>query len=253
MKPAGVYVDSSDQSPDCAPLAAILYDAGSCPGIEDLASAAGQGGGFAVTHRPPPEDGWAEVLRDGLTFDVRGLAGGPANLSCRVEHRLGLQSAELTGLSVLTVSPGPHLAGAEHLLPVIRVVSALLIALSRIGDARAICWNPTKCAVSPALFERAVTPWLEGGPFPALALTALVPLADGSLSSEGLKFLTGQEFTLTDGQGRGREHLSRVAVRLVDWLVAHGPVTGTQEAVLAGTGVVVVEAETGDRIVARCH
>lgn len=246
-------MDSSDQSPDCAPLAAILYDSGSCPGIEDLATAAGQGGGFAITHCAPPEDGWAEVLRDGLTFDVRGLAGGPALPSCKVDHRLGLQLSELVGLSAITVSPGPHLAGAEHLLPVIRVVSALLIALSRIGGARAICWNPAKCAVSPALFERAVTPWLEGGPFPALALTALSPQSDGSLASEGLKFLTGQEFLLSDAQGRGREYLSRVAVRLVDWLVAHGPVTGNKEAVLAGTGVVVVEAETGDRIVARCH
>lgn len=245
-------MDPTDQSPDCAPLAAILYDAGSCPAIEDLADAARQGGGFAVTHSPPIAEGWAEVLRDGLTFDVRGLAGGQACPAFPVDHLLGLRLSDIAGLSAMTVSPGPHLAGAEHLLPVIRVVSALLLSLSRIGAARAICWNPAKCAASPALFERAVIPWLDGGPFPALALIALSPQGDGSIVSAGLKFLTGQEFVLADELGRGREHLSRVAIRLVDWLVAHGPVKASQKAVLAGTGEVMVEADAGDRILARC-
>lgn len=253
MKPSGVFVDTTDQSPASAPLAAILYDAGSVPDAESLAGAAQDHGGFAVTHMPVGAEGWAEVLRDGLTFDVRGLAGGPVATFDGVERFLGVQQSEIEGSSALQLLPGPHLAGAEHLLPVIRVACALLITLGRIGSPKAICWNPAKNAVSPAMFEQAVLPWLEGGPFPALALVSLRLDADGMLVSEGLKFLIGQEFQLADEFGRGREHLSRVAIRLIDWLVAHGPVSKPVDAVLAGTGAVFLEAEGSARIVARCH
>lgn len=253
MKPAGVFVDPSDQSSASAPLAAILYDAGSVPNAESLAGAAQRDGGFAVTHMPPGAEGWAEVLRDGLTFDVRGLSGGPIAAFDGVELLLGVQRSDIEGSSALLLFPGPHLAGAEHLLPVIRVACALLVTLARIASPRAICWNPAKSAVSPAMFEQAVLPWLDGGPFPALALVSLRLDAEGMLVSEGLKFLIGQEFQLADELGRGREHLSRVAIRLIDWLVAHGPVSKPVEAVLAGTGAVFLEAECSERIVARCH
>ncbi len=246
-------MDPSDPSPDCVPLAAILYDSGSVPDVESLVVAAHQHGGFAVTHKPVTGEGWAEVLRDGLTFDLRGLSGGPVAVPGAITQLLGVQRGDIDGSSALLLLPGPHLAGAEHLLPVIRVACALLVALSRIGSPTAICWNPAKSAVSSARFEQAVLPWLDGGPFPALALVSLRPEADGAIASEGLKFLIGQEFQLSDELGRGRERLSRVAIRLIDWLVAHGPVFRPAEAVLAGTGAVFLEAEGSARIVARCH
>ena len=46
--------------------------------------------------------------------------------------------------------------------------------------------------------------------------------------------------------------LARTAVRLVDWLVAHGPVLQPTRAILAGTGAVSLEAESGSPILARC-
>lgn len=245
-------MDASDQSADCAPLAALIYDVGSVPDIDALIGAAARSGDFTVSHAPPASEGWAEVLRDGLTFDLRGLSGGAPLAAPAMEHRLGLGTAELGELSALQICPGPHLAGAQRLLPVIRVAAALAISLAEIGRPRAVCWVPARNAVVPELFVRAVKPWLEGGPFPAMALTSLRRQADGAIESDGLKFMIGQEFLLEGGGAGSTEHLARVAVRLVDWLVAHGPVVGRNKVGLAGTGAVVLEARDGASILARC-
>ncbi|CAH0497007.1 hypothetical protein [Novosphingobium sp. CECT 9465] len=243
-------MEASDQSPDCAPLAALLYDTGSVPGIDELMGAAEGYGEFTVSHVPAAGEGWAEVVRDGLTFDLRGLSGGAALDPPAIAHAVGMQPGD--DLASLRICPGPHLAGAQRLLPVIRVGAALAMSLSKIGRPRAICWIPARNAVAPELFNRAVKPWLEGGPFPAMALASLHRMPRGGIGSEGLKFLIGQEFSLVGDTLKGPDHLARVAVRLVDWLVAHGPVVEDTEVVLAGTGAVFLEAQTNTSIVARC-
>jgi hypothetical protein len=245
-------VEASDRSAECAPVAALLYQPECLPSIDVLNAAAKDGGGFAVSHAPEPSEGWAEVLREGLTFDVRGLREGTVASASDLTTALGLPIASIKALSWLAIAPGPHLAGAERLLPVIRVVSALLVELARIGPATAIAWIPARLVLKTEYFEQAIRPWLEGGPFPAPAFVAMHREADGSLRTEGLNFLTGQEFTLRTRTASSDAPLARIAVRLVDWLVAYGPVTQSAEAILAGTGAVVLEAEGSDRIVAWC-
>lgn len=243
---------ASERSPASAPLAALLFDPAHAIGIDELIGAATDTGGFAVSHAPPPSEGWAELLRDGLTFDIHGLRGGSKLDVPSIAHRVGPELPATDGLGVLTLAPGPHLAGAERLLPVIRVVAALLLDLAKIPGVRAVCWLPARNAVVPIWFERAVTPWLEGGPFPAMALVSLHRDSAGAIQTEGLNFLIGQEFVLAPGGAGDDSMLARVALRLVDWLVAHGPVDQPVEAVLAGTGAVFLEATGGARIVARC-
>jgi hypothetical protein len=245
-------VNASDQSPDCAPLAALLYDTGSVPGIGELIDAATASGDFSVSHMPPENEGWAEVLRDGLTFDLRGLAGGQPLVNPVINHFLGFGADQRENLSSLQIFPGPHISGAQHLLPVIRVAAALADCLAKLGQPRAISWIPAENAVSPELFRRAITPWFEGGPFPALALASLHRTDAGEIATTGLKILIGQEFLLSGDAETPPEHLARVAVRLVDWLVAHGPVSTPKQAILAGTGAVFLEAPDATSIIARC-
>ena len=247
-----MYVNASDQSPDCAPLAALLYDTGSVPGIKEVMEAALHGGDFTVSHAPPEHEGWAEILRDGLTFDLRGLSGGAPQAVPAIEHSVGVRTGQGEGLAALQIWPGPHISGAQRLLPVIRVAAALAGCLAKIAQPRAICWIPARNAIAPELFNRAVKPWLEGGPFPAIALASIQRNSSDKITTTGLKFLIGQEFSLSGGAGTGPEHLARVAVRLIDWLVAHGPITEAKQADLAGTGAVFLEAENATSIIARC-
>lgn len=245
-------MDASDRSADCAPVAALLHEPSNLPALADVLSGPDRGLQYFVSHTPEPAEGWAEVLSNGLTFDVRGLREGHANLAPDVANSVGLALPDPAESAWLTVAPGPHLAGAERLLPVIRVASMLLMELAKVGPAKGIAWLPARLIIKTELFERAVRPWLEGGTFPAPAFVAMHREADGALRTEGLNFLIGQEFLLSPGASGDVRQLPFVALRLVDWLVAHGPVIESAKAVLAGTGAVSLEAEGGGRILARC-
>lgn len=245
-------MDASDRSADCAPVAALLHDAESMPALSDLLSGPERGLQYFVSHAPEASEGWAEVLSNGLTFDLCGLADGPVMSAPDIASAVGLAWPDSAPSGWLTVAPGPHLAGAERLLPVIRVVSMLLMELAKVGPAKGIAWLPARLVLKTDVFERAVRPWLEGGAFPAPAFVSMHREADGTLRTEGLKFLTGQEFSLSPSASGDLRQLPFVALRLVDWLVAHGPVVEPMRAVLAGTGAVLLEAEGGERILARC-
>lgn len=245
-------MDASFQSDGCAPIAALLYDQALLPAMADFAPGSAESATFAISHIAPPEEGWIEILRDGLTFDLHGLADGPVQKTPDIRAGVGIDPAARSGLAVLTLSPGPHLAGAQRLLPVIRVAAEILMDISRIGSATAVVWLPANLIVRTDLFVKAVRPWLDGGPFPAPALVALHSDASGQVRSEGLNFFIGQEFLLQSKASENGASLARVAIRLIDWLVAHGPISISTEAVLAGTGAVFLEVSESGRILARC-
>ena len=73
-----------------------------------------------------------------------------------------------------------------------------------------------------------------------LALTALDRVEAG-LASRGLGFFIGQEFVWTGQDGALGESDARGAVRLTDWLVAHGRIAVACEIELTGFGTVSVE------------
>ncbi|MCW1381761.1 hypothetical protein OLX02_02885 [Novosphingobium sp. KCTC 2891] len=234
-------------------VAALLFDSGKRPDAEALAALAARSGAFTVTHRSEAEPGWLELLRGGLTFDVTGLAPETAlRLGPAAAHPVGLpRSLDLTTLEAIYLAPGPHLAGAEHLLPVIRVAVAQIADMAQMPGIVGVSWLPARTVVSPGWFVQAISAWLDGGPFPALALAALARTSS-KMTSEGLAFLIGQEFTLYASDGMLQERDARVAVRLVDWLVAHGKVEGPREVVLSGVGPVWLEPDREGLVHARC-
>lgn len=230
------------------PLAALLFGGAGLPAAAKLSALSASIDAFSLINDDHAELGCAELLRDGLIFDIAGLAGGEALASPEAVHRVALPpQLSLAGREAAWFMVGPHLAGAENLSPVLRVAAGILRHLTGLDGVEAIVWRPARIVMSPAWFVEAVDLWLAGGPFPALARTP------DSLRSEGLAFLIGQEFTLWAREGGPSREDSRAAVRLTDWLFAHGRIDTAREAVLLGVGAVWLEPDGPNRLNARLH
>ncbi len=226
----------------CAPVAALLFDCAARPSSADLRDLASAHSLFGVTH-DDADAGHIELMRDGLTFDCLGLAPATGLRMDSAPQQVDLPAGFDAGAyALVTLGPGPHLAGAAQLLPVVRGLAGLVLALSELPGVAGVIWLPARLAMSAAWFSGAVGRWLQGGPFPALALTALAR-SDQGFASRGLSFFVGQEFVFAGKDGMLREADLRGAVRLTDWLVAHGRVDSPRQVDLAGFGKVHLEPD----------
>ncbi|AOL23674.1 hypothetical protein Ga0102493_112663 [Erythrobacter litoralis] len=167
---------------------------------------------------------WVELLRDGLTFDLRGLVPGRACPVPHVENLFDMEDApNLSTCEGMRIMPGPHLAGGERTVPVMRGMIALARDLvHHFDDLAAVAWPPAKSAIGRRFFESTVTAWLEGGAFPALGLTAFREDIDGALQSVGLEHWIGQELRIEPPLSADRASATRLGVRLVNQLVLVG-------------------------------
>jgi hypothetical protein len=194
-----------------------------------LAFADGQSGGvrFSASHLPDPTEGWIELLASGLTFDCHGLA--PAAPLALPTHAalLGLE-AQPKGEGI-ALGPGPHLAEAAGMLPVIRQLAGIGAAIAQLPGASAVAWNPARCWMPASYFCKVVGNWLAGGPFPALGLTSLQRESDGAMQTVGLALLTGQELVFAPDRELGPADIARIAVRLIHALIEVDPLTAPHE------------------------
>jgi len=178
---------------------------------------------------PPAESGlaekvWVELLRDGLTFDLRGIVPGPACSVPPAEHLFDIADAPPPSTCEgMRIVPGPHLASGARTAPVIRGMIALARDLvHHFDELVAVAWPPAKSAIGRRFYESTVTAWLEGGAFPALGLTAFREAFDGALQSVGLAHWIGQELRIEPPLSSDRVSATRLGVRLVNQLVLVG-------------------------------
>lgn len=170
------------------------------------------------------ENAWLELLVDGLTFDLLGLAPGPALELPAIQHRFELDGDfHVPDFEAIGLFPGPHLSGASRALPVVRAMAELTAHLAaEIENAIAVVWGPSGSVMGGAYFRAVAGQWAEGGAFPALGLTGLEPLANGKLRSDGLSFFIGQEVEIAADLAEDRVAGSRLAIRAIDVLIEHG-------------------------------
>jgi hypothetical protein len=175
----------------------------------------------------PGQPVWLELLRYGLTFDVVGLAPGPQSAFPEVVHRFDLaELPQAERFESITITPGPHLAAAGGSLPVMKAMLALACDFTRHFDhLEAICWVPSRSAIGRRYFESVVAAWLEGGPFPALGLTAFVEADGGALESVGLDYWIGQELRIEPPLGGDKVAATRLGIRIINHLVLTGGLT----------------------------
>ena len=167
---------------------------------------------------------WVEFLREGLTFDLRGLAPGP---DCRlpdIEHRFDLdQTPSALRLEALNLVPSHHLAGGQNSIPVAKGLVALARDLiHHFDDLQAVVWAPAQSVIGRRFFESVSTAWLEGGAFPALGLTAFRETIDGALQSVGLDYWIGQELRIEPPLSSDKVAATRLGVRIINQLVLVG-------------------------------
>ncbi len=214
----------------------MLFARGKRPDRDAIRAFAARCQAVSISHDPSPEDAphaetlrpseqhWLELLRDGLTFDLTGLAPGPESSSPDLAQRFDLPVLpDVRDHEAMTLRPGPHVADAEKSMPVIRTMMALACDLVRhFDDLLAVGWAPAGSVIGRRFFESVTTAWLDGGPFPALGLTAFVEAPDGALQSVGLSFWIDRELRIEPPLSADRVAATRLAIRLVNHLVLIG-------------------------------
>lgn len=180
---------------------------------------AGSGGGDGARQSPV----WAELLRDGLTFDCVGLSPGfPVSPHDPIQS-FGIDGGERPAdWEGIELRPGPHIAAGLSLPPVYRALMSLGASLVKRAGAVGVGWGAARTLMSAEYFVQSVTNWLAGGTFPALGLAAMVPEVDDGLHSTGLLSILGHEIRIEPSVGNDLKERARVAVRVADQLVARG-------------------------------
>lgn len=230
----------------------LLFAPGSRPTAADVVRLAGAAvpspcpTGFAVSHRPEEPATWLELLASGLTFDLAGLAPGEAVPLDAPGTMIGMpRPASDQRFEPVELVPGPHLAGGEAILPIVRVHVALAARLTELPGVSAVAWHPARTWIEPGAFVRMVSAWLEGGAFPALGLTALSRSDGGGLITTGLAFFVGRELRMEPGLAENAAEAAKLAVRLIHHIVE----TGRDEALgpqVTADGLGIIIGESGD-------
>lgn len=170
-------------------------------------------------------EGWLELLGSGLTFDLTGLSPASPGSLPAPRHVFGL-TPDVAGQDweACLLAPGPHLADAGAMEPVVRIMAGIAGQLALGLEAKAVCWLPAASWMDANYFARIVEAWHGGGAFPALGFAGMDRLADGWVVSDGLAFFAGQELRVEPRPGESAADTVKLAVRLADRLVRQGPI-----------------------------
>ena len=213
----------------------LLFQRGQRPDADTLRAAIANAGRLSVTQElfsgePGTAVNDVEVLRDGMTYDVCGLAPGEPMPLASIAHRFDSDLApDVAALEAVGIHPGPHLEAGARSLPVIRTMMGIVADLAPyLPGLAGIAWPPARTLVGPGLFVSSMSSWLAGGAFPALGLTALSDDPEGGLRTEGLAWFIGQELLIAADIAKDRVAAARLAIRLVNQLVLQGRVTASE-------------------------
>ena len=230
------------------PATSISHDPSDSPVLQLVAA-----DGEYVASKDPTGSGdddlfWIELLREGLAFDLRGIAPGTQSAFPEVLYKFDFEQLPKPSLfEALQLSPGPHLRGGERSVPVVKGLLGLARDLiHHFDDLVAVVWPPSSSAIGRRYFESTTTAWIDGGPFPALGLTAFRETIDGALQSEGLDFWIDQELRIEPPLTSDKVAATRLGVRLINQLLLVGGVDGSERIVAPdGTRLVLRTSRNG--------
>lgn len=253
----GSFINSDDSLdvPAWEGALLLLFASGQRPDAHAVRAAVSAAGRLTIVHEMRDGAGGEargfELLRDGMTYDLTGLAPSPAPRVPAPRRRYGIEGpVDLDSFEALALRPGPHLAAGGHLLPVMRTMAGIAAGLvPGLPGLCAVAWPPADTLVGPGLFASSVGAWVAGGAFPALVLTALADAPDGALVSVGLAWFTGQELRIAPQLAKDRAAAARLGVRLVNQLVLQGKVIGHEDILAPDGGHLALEPTRDGKVV----
>ena len=190
-----------------------------------------------------------ELLASGLTFDLVGLEPGTPLAPPDARHFFGLPR-DTAGqvFEAIALAPGPHLAGAGAMLPVVRTMASVASTLASELEVMAVCWGPAGSWMDPKYFSRVVESWCAGGAFPALGLTGIKRTFDGGVESDGLEFFVGQELRIESRHGESAADTVKLAARVIDHLVTNGAIFAREPLIGPGGEALLAEPSTDGKL-----
>lgn len=227
---------------DCPTGILLLFEKGDRPDVKSVRIAVDNLCTASVSHdpselqpQPAPNKGmdWLELLTNGLTFDLINLAPDQSAAIPEVRGRFDCPDDFVTATcDGICLRPGPHLSGGSGSMPIVRRMLGLAAELaSELPALRAIFWPPAAILIGPTSFCTNVASWVAGGQFPAQCLIGLSFMTDQALQTEGLVFFTGQELRIEPDSVGDHSTATQLAIRLVQQLVQHGPVTEAEDVI----------------------
>ena len=163
---------------------------------------------LAATDRPrdiAPPCGLS-LGRAGFTFDLVGLAPGPAVAIPRIDLSQSLQEVVLPArIEAASLRLGPHVAAGRNSVSILREWFVLAHGLADTFGGAAICWTPGGVAIEPDRLGRHFDAWQRRGELPVGLFASFRRTLDGALQSHGLRYFTGQEFRIEPNLLRGDE------------------------------------------------
>lgn len=231
-------------------MLSLVFAQGKRPDADAIVSSGRAGdrhGAFEISHRPAADEGWIELLSNGLTFDCAGLAPAGSEPMPAAGALMGLTT--IPEGEVVSLRPGPHIAAGRGMLPVVRVLAGIASRISVLPGVLAVSWLPAGSWMETGYFRRVVDEWLDGGAFPALGLTSLRRESNGAMVSVGLELLIGQELRFEPERSLSASAVARMSVRLMHELITFGPLTAPKEFPgTAGEVLVAVPVRDGTQL-----
>jgi len=132
----------------------------------------------------------AELLRDGLTFDLSGLLPGDASGALEYRQQYGWQPAgDQVTIEAVQLLPNEKIASGARSPSIAKQLIRLAVDLvDYFDDAQAIVWPPAQAAIGRSYFVSTSKSWLNGGAFPAPGLIGFQEGDGGSIETVGLSF-----------------------------------------------------------------
>ena len=215
----------------------LLFSATTRPDLSRLREAVAQVDDLTISREAALSDSaeteWAELVFGGLTFDVLGLSPGMDTQFPQPRHVAGeLRIEDMSGVKGIFIQAGPHLAGSENALSIMKALCQVAAALGkRLAGLEAYLWPAANSLIAPELFRGSIERWVKVGVFPTPGLIVCRNEIDGALLSEGLAFFTGQELRLEPDLIDDPDIAVRLAARLVGMLVQRSKLTKAEEVI----------------------